>query len=160
PEFYGSTIIFEFLAGSIIAGLIQPRMSLSSSVAAPGLLIAIAWLIAADWLQLGVPRPLRLGIPAALIVPFPLTLAKKRAVRFLHLPDALGNASYSIYLTHIFIIAAMRVVGMKLGLFQVDGIAIPIVVAELLLGAGVGLIVHAFYEKPVIKFVNGLFRPR
>jgi peptidoglycan/LPS O-acetylase OafA/YrhL len=68
--------------------------------------------------------------------------------------DELGNASYSIYITHIFAVAGMRILPRALGLDPL-GLGQPFfVLACLVTAAGVGLAVHRLVEKPLIKALN------
>jgi exopolysaccharide production protein ExoZ len=122
------------------------------------IVIAFALLILGDYLRPPILRALLLGIPAMLIVACTLELERGGRIGFFRLWDDLGDASYSIYLTHIFIIAGLRI------LFRLGGIdASPLtgasfIILALLLSAAVGLLVFAFFERPAVKAAKQLLR--
>ncbi len=119
---YTSPLLLEFAAGIVLA-----RWRLSTRLGVPALLAGLVALACWQWL-VGVPSPngmLRLlvwGLPAALLVAGALSLETALRAKPLALPLRLGGASYGIYLTHVFVLAAL----FKLGLPD-DGwtLAIP-----------------------------------
>lgn len=130
--FYLDPILLDFAAGMLIAhmGLRMPAW---------GLLIGFAMLalmpIWYDW------RPISVTLPAALI------LASARSLDG-RLGDwafatLLGDASYAIYLSHLFILFALHPLVSELGN--------DLLVFMLSLGASMamGIIVHLFVEKPL-----------
>lgn len=66
----------------------------------------------------------------------------------------LGNASYSIYLVHIFAVALMAGIGLKLLGRSVPGL-VP-VVTVLAIGAGIwlGLLLYRYVERPLMRRLN------
>jgi exopolysaccharide production protein ExoZ len=156
--FYGSTLVFEFLAGSLLAVSIgSARRGLGVvPVAVPVvvLLAAFAVLIFDDaWFAEKV-RAAALGIPAVVLVGAAVAVERTGRLPFLRLFDELGNASYSIYITHIFSVAGMRIVPRALGL---DPLVLGrpfFIVACLVVAASVGLAVHLLVEKPLIRRLN------
>ncbi len=157
--FYGSTLVFEFLAGSILAALNgsagapgKPRRSIAVPVAL--LAIAFAVLVFDDVRFEPNVRAAALGIPAVVLVAAAVAIEKAGRLPFLRLLDELGNASYSIYITHIFSIAGMRIIPRALGL---DPLALGrpfFILACLVVAGGVGLAVHLLVEKPLIRSLN------
>lgn len=105
-SFYGSSIVLEFFYGCIIAA--APRISkLRRPWTGVGIAIATSWIIAAE-LYFGTSyRWLLLGVPSALIV---FCLASIRTDQKIGLFKLIGDASYEIYITHVFVLAACRVV--------------------------------------------------
>ncbi|MFL6604077.1 MAG: acyltransferase family protein [Steroidobacteraceae bacterium] len=161
--FYGSTLVFEFLAGSVLAaGIGAARAPASGAgtgalpVAVPVavLLAAFAVLILDDAWFTDKVRAAALGIPAVVLVGAAVAVERAGRLPFLRLLDELGNASYSIYITHIFSVAGMRIVPRALGL---DPLVLGrpfFIVACVVLAASVGLAVHLFLEKPLIRRLN------
>src|SRR6185312_10580643 len=77
---------------------------------------AFALMLGGPWLWPHVDRALAFGVPAAVIVAAALALERRgRATRGSWL-QALGAASYSIYLSHFFVTQAVILVARKTGL--------------------------------------------
>ncbi|CTQ54715.1 Acyltransferase family protein [Roseibium album] len=107
-SFYGNAIVFEFLAGVLIAKLYLDKRLLQSGLALVLVLVAFVGLVAADAAHLEVPRLISAGLPAAIIIYglVSLDFTKVAEFKFLHL---IGDASYSLYLTHVFTLVAVRI---------------------------------------------------
>jgi exopolysaccharide production protein ExoZ len=104
-----SPLFMEFLMGMAI-GAQLPRIQRRSSALGGALItIAIALLIGA-WLQWPqMPKTIATGIPAALLVAGALMLEDMiRRQRWLKPLQALGDASYSMYLVHGLILALIE----------------------------------------------------
>lgn len=152
--FYGSTLLLEFLAGALIASaygaLRAPRGWLIAVFALIGLLCAL------DWWSPPVDRALLLGVPAALVVMGLAVVERNHGVAANRLGLFLGKASYSIYLTHGFTLAGLRVAVAASGVRLGEGAEILFVVAALVLSALVGGIVCVAFEMPVTRLAARL----
>ncbi len=150
-EFYTFPMIVEFAFGMAIAVYTQHR-SLSLPLSILIFIAGIILLSASMFAPLGRMSSIRTvlwGFPAALTVLGIVALEQKRPMiqsgALLHL----GNASYSLYLTHIFILGICRVGWRYLDAFNIDD-------AFLLLSCIGGSILAglAFYsavERPLIR---------
>jgi exopolysaccharide production protein ExoZ len=150
--FYGSPLVFEFLSGSLLAAAVgAARAPRGSRLAVVLVLFAFAVLLFDDACF---PERLRaevLGPPALLLVGAAVAIERAGRLPLFRWLDELGNASYSIYITHIFAVAGMRIVPRSLGLDPL-GLGQPVfVLACLVTAALVGLAVHRMVEKPLIK---------
>jgi exopolysaccharide production protein ExoZ len=120
--FYSNDIVLEFVFGMVLATLFLSG-ALHRLGAATGVLLialgAVGLIIGAYHLE--VARALVFGVPAALIVAGALALESGRAVRKVQPFLLIGDASYSIYLAHLFPIALERFVWAKLGV-PVEGL--------------------------------------
>lgn len=151
--FYGHPIVLFFLAGMAIA-MMPIRYQLSPTLA---LLMATALLI------IGVVTGNALILAAT-------CLAAVYIVALERMPaspstsergmEVLGEASYSIYLTHSFVLGPMVAIGLKLGLLSglsawlFSVLTIGIVVA-------IGLLSYLAIERPVLAFLRSrLLRPK
>ena len=150
--FYGNSVVFEFLAGAAIG---HHYMTAGRLTLARGLLLLAAGsflLLANNYLDPAIDRFFATGIPATMIV------YAATAVDFSKLPhigwlSRLGDASYSIYVTHSFVLAAMRVlfIAMPFGVLKNE---IVFIVASLAMCIGAGLLVHALFESPVDRYLK------
>lgn len=154
--FYGSSIIFEFLLGVLIAITYQRSRLLATPVA--WLLLCVsAMAIVAIELSLDNEAPaIARGVPAALIVYALVSLEAK--IGCFRSPGLLllGAASFSIYLTHVFTLAALRVAWRQAGLGVTDHYGAMFLAIALLLSAVVGIAAHLCYEQPAMTFFKRL----
>jgi exopolysaccharide production protein ExoZ len=154
--FYGSTLVFEFLAGSVLAAILGAAKAVprTSSTAIAILAGAFALLLFDDAhfpVQL---RAATLGVPAVVLVAAAVAIERAGRLPFFRLFDELGNASYSIYITHIFSVAGLRIIPRALGLEPLALGRPFFIVACLVVAASVGLAVHLLVEKPLIRSLN------
>lgn len=95
-------IVLEFAAGVLIA-FVASRLEFSRSVVVVALPLAIVGFVASQTLMVDWPRVLKWGVPAALLVIAAVGLEpslRKHPVRVL---VYFGDASYSIYLWHVWV---------------------------------------------------------
>jgi exopolysaccharide production protein ExoZ len=168
--FYGSPIIFEFAAGCLIGrGLQIPAIAAKlKRLPAMGLIVIGAFLLLApgllrpensgltsesDWM-----RPLVWGVPAVVIVLGVLLLDTMRAPAKQGLLTALGDASYSAYLLHPFMVTLLAVfVPAVLGVNDLS--AAVFVVGTLVATMGGSMLSYRFFELPVHRLVRRCLRP-
>jgi peptidoglycan/LPS O-acetylase OafA/YrhL len=154
--FWTRPIILEFLFGIYVALIFRSGVRIGA-VAALGL-IAIGLTgfvhISKPWDDAALPQFLRSGLPAALFVlaaAIGPVLPHKRIVLW---GVALGDASYSLYLAHPFILRPMRAIWAK-----VIGGALPLglfVVFASLIAALFALMLFRYVEKPLTSSVQRL----
>lgn len=99
---------------------------------------------------LGLPRLLEFGLGIAVARwAMPGVLALERHMPRWRLPVLLGNASYGIYLTHVFVVAACwRVLG---------PVSVPLTVGVALVGAALGGVIWwRWIEVPLTRFMRRL----
>lgn len=149
-------MMIEFLFGMAVAGLLKdvkvnPWAGVALAIAG-FVLIYVLWYMD----KLGYPRGLRVGMPAFLIVTGflvsePIWARHGLLRRF----SLLGDASYSIYIVHYFLIQAIdRFVadnpGLKPSINPYAYVALLVIA-----GIGAGLLAHVYIEKPLLKLVRG-----
>jgi exopolysaccharide production protein ExoZ len=71
---------------------------------------------------------------------------------------AMGDASYSIYLTHLFALGAMRVVWVRLAPHASLSMAVAFMITALAVCAAVGWICYRWIEKPLTKHLRRLVK--
>lgn len=154
---YTDPILLEFVAGAVIGQLwIDGRLKLPMSVSLIGALIGAALLMLRDAPPLASYTQL---LGAVLVVIG--TLNMSRLNRQNDVLRALGDASYSIYLTHIFALGAWRWAWAKA---QLDVSSLPMatlfMVSALVFCALVGWLTFLFLETPLLDRLNALLRKR
>ena len=99
-QFYGKSMVFEFVFGMLLAVAWKRGFVLPASTASWLLLLGTCLL----FLRLPVPRIFEFGVPSLLIVTACLFVRVKE-YRWAVL---LGDASYALYLSHIFTLGVLR----------------------------------------------------
>lgn len=151
-SFYGNAIIFEFLAGVLIAKLYLDTRLLPHGLAICLVLIAFAGLVVIDAASWDVPRIFGAGLPAALVIYglVSIDFSKFTEVKFLHL---LGDASYSLYLTHVFTLVAVRIF-YRIQPFDWANSSVVFLSVSLTSSVLVGLLSYWLFEKPVGNYLK------
>lgn len=155
---YTNPLLLEFLAGIFIGVLANRQPSIFGAGFA--LLIPAGFLLLAMSDHADLPRMVEWGIPAIIIVFGAVAGEKlKNRWRIPQLLVTLGNASYSIYLTHIITLGLVRGVLRKV---FVDGVWwIPLfIVACVVASCLAGVLFYHLVEKPLVKgFTRIVSRP-
>jgi exopolysaccharide production protein ExoZ len=156
-SFYTNPIILEFIFGVIVGWIYTSGYSASRRVS--GVMVTAGALtmvlFAAAWGQTVILRVLVWGIPAAVIVlGLALTENAKPVARW-RSGQFLGDASYSIYIVHGVMLAALFSIVHHLG--APDAVMIPVGVPVALIG---GLIVYRYIERPMTNYLGRHRRAR
>ncbi|MFN3721000.1 MAG: acyltransferase family protein [Rhizobium rhizophilum] len=150
-RFYGDTVIFEFVAGVMLGRVYKAGISFSAPVVAVALVLGFAVLVFNDYRGFELPRLITIGVPAAVIIFFAtaIRIPDLKAWRWLRL---LGDASYSIYLTHIFTLAGSRMIyPWVIGTLQSDTLFVILMMA---MSTAVGLASYTLFEVPVGRYLS------
>lgn len=151
-----SPLAFEFIAGAVV-GLYWRQLPIKVAMA---LLIAGGvWLVGACAVLIDFPnhgqsagiRTLAFGPPAALIIAGLARLELAGKLRVPRIAVALGDASYSLYLTHLFVLS---ICGRLFARWEVTGSAsgnYAFLVGSFIASCAVGLAVHWAIERPLTK---------
>jgi peptidoglycan/LPS O-acetylase OafA/YrhL len=149
----GNPIILEFAFGIGIAVVWMRGWRLPGGIAWTALGISVALLAGMPRLALD-SRVLSWGVPAAVLLASVVSLERRLAPRLPKLVLRLGGASYAIYLTHGFVLAALRAVlaHAPQGGAQVGARGAAVVVPAALAGSAVfGWLVHVFIERTLMR---------
>lgn len=145
-RFWTMPILMEFVAGLLLASLVRPASLVVGAVLLALGIFALV-VIELEWHYNETLRPLVWGGPATLIVCGALAIERAGywPKRLLVPLERIGDASYSLYLTHGFVVAALH---RKLGpSLPVNIVAVPLC---LLLAFATFLA----FERPVGKALN------
>jgi peptidoglycan/LPS O-acetylase OafA/YrhL len=160
-EFYTSTIMLEFIYGMVLA-LAFRSASVSERTAVIALLLAtalFAYAISFNVLRLSQARSLVWGLPAALVVASVVAIDLRGKVPVNRLLLMLGNASYAIYLTHLFPLGALRKVWpMMPEVVRSSDLLLLLVAVAVSLGVGVGF--YMLVERPLIRLAKSAIYSR
>jgi exopolysaccharide production protein ExoZ len=150
---FANTIALEFILGMTIGARLRRLEQL------PTLPMTIVFIAA--WLVLlvipvgsGELRPLTWGLPAALIVASAVALEKSTRSRLPAWLLTLGEASYAIYLTHVFVVPMIYGVIARLHLLGGAGLLIAVVIAGLAGSSMVGVVVYSWLESPILAWLR------
>lgn len=146
-SFYASDIILEFGFGVLIALAFRKGRTAPRQVGWL-LVVAGAALLAAPLTDIGI-RAVFWGVPAAMIVFGALSIERTSAIPEYRAAHLLGDASYSIYLTHGLLLAALSKGWRTLHLDALPGGWAGFCIAGPLAAAIGGTLVYLIVERPV-----------
>ncbi len=156
-EFYSNNIVLEFVFGMMLAGLFLNGVLRRLGASVGGVLIALGAIgLVVGGCHLELARAVVFGIPAALIVAGALAIESARVVPKVQPFLLLGDASYSIYLAHLFPVALERFAWSRLGL-PIEGV-LPVaafVCVALIGGASAGIASYLLLERPMLQVMRG-----
>lgn len=159
--FFSSSIILEFAFGLLIGVVVTAGVRLPRALAIAFLALGLVG-IPATWPLVigGVPRVWLCGASAALLVAGAVFLELQGVVfrnRVMHL---LGDASYSIYLTHGLAMSAIGAVWMRAGLATHTPTFVLFVPVSIAVATLAGVITYRIAEKPLHDLSRNLVRRR
>lgn len=148
---YTSPLLIEFIVGCLL-GFIYERKALPGSAIAVALLVVGSLLLINSGMlpasSIGGGRFIRWGLPAFLVVVGAISLEPLLKVR--RLPMLLGNASYSIYLTHGVVLSTLK----SAVLMAANTLPPLLIGAFILAGCGasvvIGVLVYWSVETPIV----------
>ena len=153
--FYTHTLMLEFLLGMIVA-LAAPRCKL------PTWLIGVFLGVAAIWFGWAIQQPvgrldasrwLMFGLPSAAIVLLVVSADLQGQVKKIPSLVVLGNASYALYLVHLFPLGAVRAAWPHLpALFHQSDV--PLLLLSFASSIAAALMFHFWIEKPFVVLVR------
>lgn len=163
-RFWSSPIIMEFVFGVGVAWLHLRGVRLPGHVRAGCLIVGVALLAAAGLFAIAdtevhvspLPRSIWAGLPCALIlagaVLGPQLNADSPATRLAVLG---GDASYSLYLTHMFATRSLTIAWRLLGL----GAGVGFMVAGAAAALALAVAVYLWVESPILALLRRRFEP-
>jgi exopolysaccharide production protein ExoZ len=161
--FWTESIVMEFVAGMLVGRLyLDGRLSFSTPVSAALVVAGGILLVAATPWAAPQTRLLAWGLPALMIVTGALSLERvslesRRPPRGKGVLELLGDASYSIYLTHIVTLSVLRTFWNMAGLAK-PGLpaAVTFIGVATVVCTVVGVVAYAGVEAPVTRAAKRL----
>ena len=157
---YTDTLLLEFLAGILIGVLYMRGVTLKPVTCYTLMAAAIILLTGfeSSWLP-EVTRIISWGMPAVLMVIATLGLDRAGRIPPVDLLKVIGDASYSIYLSHILSIEAIEFLWDITG-WQTDTLATQLVFMAACIGTStaVGIAAYHMVEQPMLKGLRPLWR--
>jgi len=150
-QFYTSDIIIEFAFGIALGWLYSTGAKFSGRFAWPCFLIGVvAVAIVGGRMSY---RGLSVGVPALLVVAGAVMIERLHGlpnIRGLHL---LGNASYSLYLSHTIVLSAVGQLWRRFPLDLIPGSLLVFVFGCTAVASaiGVGVLIYVFIEVPMLR---------
>jgi exopolysaccharide production protein ExoZ len=158
-QFYAGPMLLEFAGGMLFGLLAQPSASQPESpswrAARIGICIgALLAIVAIPGYLPALPRVITAGIPAVVCVAAAVFLNHSGTVITNRTLLTLGDASYSIYLTHAFVTQAMQTIGSRIGLTPLKAaFLIPCTLGAVCVS---GVLVHYILEIPLTRAAKRL----
>jgi exopolysaccharide production protein ExoZ len=152
--FLSQDVMLEFLGGMALAFLFIKRLGpwLPPAwliIPAFGFLLCSPWFLAHEASYAPAWRSLKWG-PAALVMVAALIVVKDQKTFWFRCLGLVGDASYSIYMTHVFVTGAFHFLLERTALRELNPVAGIVGVCGLSIILGV--ITHLMFEKPLMKF--------
>ncbi|WP_084788640.1 acyltransferase [Bradyrhizobium sp. Cp5.3] len=145
--FYTAPIVLEFPAGVLLGRAFEqdrlPQLRWGYISLTAGLLL----LFVSVRFEIDSPRAMVWGIPAFLLVAGAVIIEKNRSVPLVPALAVLGDASYSVYLTHTLTISAI-------GKFKAHFNPLSFFAASLVLSALIGVAAWRLFERPLAEFLK------
>jgi exopolysaccharide production protein ExoZ len=155
---YTNSLLLEFILGIIVG-----EVFLLANPAHTGAMFVLfgfftGLIVACGIAGVTIGRPFVYGIPSACLLSLLIWLEQWKLLFSSTILVAVGDASYSIYLTHPAVIAAIRYVGDEL---RLDGShpagGLLALVAALIVSSSLGWLIFVLFERPTTKTLNSLF---
>lgn len=147
-EFYLNDVIIEFLLGVILGNLFMVKkfdIEAEKKILISAIFVSFFILLYNDYGTYNY-RSISLGLPSFLLIYFILQYENNHKLFKSKILELLGDASYSIYLTHIFVLAGYRVfltgLGINIASINVVIFTSNAILSSILLGIGFYLLVE------------------
>ena len=146
--FYGDLIVYEFIFGGMIGVLINKGIySQRAVISFTIVIISVVMFLALP--QTDLSRLFHFGIPAALLIYGLVSLNLIWPIYINQWLTLLGDSSYSLYLSHVFVITFVRVLLSKL-LPNDSELLVPLfIILSFSLSLAVAVFTYAYIEKPL-----------
>jgi exopolysaccharide production protein ExoZ len=153
PDFYTNAIILEFAGGLLIARAWTSGISLPARTANLIALAGFVLLYAGS--ETTLPRVIAAGVPACLIVAGAVFSESRYEMRPSRILVTLGNASYSIYLSHVLVLPVFARLWTAIGFDGGGAAGLAFALAALIVCAVAGVVLWQIVERPLLRWLSG-----
>jgi exopolysaccharide production protein ExoZ len=153
-QVYTSPLLLEFLGGIYICRAWLAERVLTRRDAWIAVAVGLSGIVANGYLPAPLPSVLGFGIPAAAITLGAVSLEREGMVPKIRWLKLLGDASYSIYLTHYLAWLAVSIVLVKLEI----GLNLPVYFLTVVIAIFAGVATYVCVERPAGAFLSNLLR--
>jgi exopolysaccharide production protein ExoZ len=148
-QFYTSGIIIEFSFGIALGWLYSGGARFSARFAWPCFLIGVAAIASVGG---DMPyRGLSVGVPALLVVAGAIMIERLHGLPNIHSLHLLGNASYSVYLSHTIVLSAVGQLWRRLPFDLLPGALAVFACTAAASAIGAGIIIYLYIEVPMLR---------
>ena len=158
--FYSSSIVLEFAFGVLLGYLYSRKLAVPPVLSLAMILSGIAAALSFSGSLAMSQRAIDFGIPAFLIVAGGIFFERSRGVREVALPKLLGDASYSLYLTHGMVLSAYGQFWRK---FHLPSVSQPMdfllfSIVAIIIASIFGIAIYKFIERPLVSTLAARFK--
>ena len=151
--FYTDPIILEFAAGLLIAKAWTSGVTVPVKAASFVMLLGFALLLAGS--ETTLPRIVAAGIPAFLIVAGAVFSESRYRLKPSRTLVLLGDASYSIYLSHVIVLPVVAKLWLASGLDGGGLSGMVFVIVAMAASAFAGVVLYKLVERPLLQWLSG-----
>ena len=151
--FYTDPIILEFAAGLLIAKAWTSGVTVPVKAASFVMLLGFALLLAGS--ETTLPRIVAAGIPAFLIVAGAVFSESRYRLKPSRTLVLLGDASYSIYLSHVIVLPVVAKLWLASGLDGGGPSGMVFVIVAMAASAFAGVVLYKLVERPLLQWLSG-----
>lgn len=157
---YTNPLLLEFMAGVVIGYIFTSSWRPDAAFGYGMVLLSVfayAGLNHELLVDTSAARSLSFGVPAALLITGLTTIERASGMPGISWLHRLGDASYAIYLSHVFVLGGLRWIwGRSSSLIDLPPSAF--ITAAMLTSLAVGLLLHVVFERPLVRFLQRLWQ--
>jgi exopolysaccharide production protein ExoZ len=158
-SFYTDGIILEFVFGILVCRAFLAGARIPARLCLPLIIVGITGFTLFGETA-GIPRQYVWGLPALAIFLGTIYLPIKRTTRGVAPFKLIGDASYSLYLSHFMLMSAIGQAWRKLGLDTIPGREPIFILTSVAICTAVAILIYRFVEMPMTEWLKARFRPR
>lgn len=153
--FYANSIMLFFVCGMLIALQVKRAVVRTEAVVVP----AVTWMLmlgAGVWINLNLRGSEQLAYNLIMVCACLWTAASYQPVQLsagTRLAERLGDASYSTYLFHGFLLGALKILSNRVAEGQTFRLAVLVMVA-IILANMIGFTLYAYVEQPIARWIK------
>jgi exopolysaccharide production protein ExoZ len=157
-SFYTDGIILEFVFGILACRAFLAGARIPAWLCVLVIIAGIAGFALSGEFP-GIPRQYVWGLPALAIFLGTIYLPIKRTTRGIAPFKLIGDASYSLYLSHFMVMSAIGQGWRRLGVDRIPGREPVFILTSIAICIGVAILIYRFIEMPMTDWLKARFQP-